>query len=79
MNELYSIRITGEPSLHHYGVLGMRWGVRRYQNSDGTLTKAGKKDILIHHHMNLKLLTVTCIMFLQRIALRIIMCAVWLK
>ena len=29
--------------LKHYGVLGMKWGVRRYQNSDGTLTPAGKK------------------------------------
>lgn len=27
----------------HYGVLGMKWGVRRYQNKDGTLTDAGKK------------------------------------
>ena len=29
--------------LYHYGVRGMKWGIRRYQNSDGTLTAAGKK------------------------------------
>lgn len=29
--------------ISHYGVLGMKWGVRRYQNEDGTLTPAGKK------------------------------------
>ena len=29
--------------LTHYGVLGMKWGVRRYQNKDGTLNEAGKK------------------------------------
>jgi hypothetical protein len=29
--------------LKHYGILGMKWGVRRFQNKDGSLTEAGKK------------------------------------
>lgn len=29
--------------LKHYGVKGMKWGVRRYQNEDGSLTSAGVK------------------------------------
>lgn len=29
--------------LYHHGVKGMKWGVRRYQNPDGSLTAAGKR------------------------------------
>lgn len=31
--------------LMHHGIHGMRWGVRRYQNKDGSLTAAGRKRI----------------------------------
>ena len=30
-------------SLMHHGIKGMHWGIRRYQNKDGSLTPEGKK------------------------------------
>lgn len=35
--------IIYDQELYHYGVKGMKWGIRRYQNKDGTLTSKGKK------------------------------------
>lgn len=32
-----------ENELYHWGVKGMKWGVRRYQNKDGSYTSAGRK------------------------------------
>lgn len=40
--ERVTMYITDD-QLQHHGVLGQKWGVRRYRNADGSLTEAGKK------------------------------------
>ena len=40
---MYEYNMTYPNELYHYGVKGMKWGVRRYQNYDGSYTKAGMK------------------------------------
>lgn len=41
--EVIVTRRTGEDELYHHGIKGQKWGVRRYQNKDGSLTNKGKK------------------------------------
>lgn len=43
MNDIYVGALFSEAYLEHHGILGMKWGVRRFQNKDGSLTSVGKK------------------------------------
>lgn len=45
--------------LYHHGVKGMKWGVRRYQNPDGSLTAKGKQRLATYKKMELKRLNRT--------------------
>jgi len=40
------IPFNSQDSLTHHGIRGQKWGIRRYQNPDGSLTEAGKERYL---------------------------------
>ena len=42
-NTYYIAGIPFSDELYHHGIKGQKWGIRRYQNPDGTLTSAGKQ------------------------------------
>lgn len=39
----YFYIISSSNDLQHHGILGQKWGIRRFQNKDGSLTSAGRK------------------------------------
>ena len=51
MAEYYGIHY--DSVIEHHGIKGQKWGVRRYQNPDGTLTERGKKKKLRTQHKRL--------------------------
>lgn len=52
MSDIYVGQLVSSNTLEHHGILGMKWGVRRFQREDGSLTSAGRKRKLVNEHKN---------------------------
>lgn len=46
MSDILIRALEEQDALCHHGIIGQKWGVRRYQNSDGSLTEEGRKRYL---------------------------------
>lgn len=55
---MWTYQSTTTNELYHHGIKGQKWGVRRYQNEDGSYTEAGKrkrnKDVISERKSDLK-------------------------
>ena len=57
---VYTGDISDRQGMYHWGIKGQKWGVRRFQNEDGSLTDEGKKRYMYaarHNQLNYKKLS----------------------
>ena len=57
MLEPVDVNVYENDELKHWGILGMHWGIRRYQNEDGTLTPEGRERYGVGDAAKIKMLS----------------------